>query len=93
MKPNPILIAILLIGMIPNVQAAPPDLTNGGTPTTGNTINLGPTGLRGWAYHEGIKSSLSRQILVQQVEAGGSRWKQVEAGGSRVTGRRIARGG
>ncbi len=47
-----------------------PDLTAGGTPTTTKKINLGPTGARGWFYHVSENSSESRQILVQNVDAG-----------------------
>ncbi|MBK8037926.1 MAG: HEAT repeat domain-containing protein [Verrucomicrobiaceae bacterium] len=48
----------------------PPDLTNGGVPSSNININLGPTGLRGWVYHASWNTSLSRQIQVQVVEAG-----------------------
>ncbi len=50
--------------------AAPPDLTNGGVPTTTKTLNLGPTGANGWLYHVNENSSESRQILVKSVDAG-----------------------
>lgn len=33
-------------------------------------INLGPTGMKGWMYHVGIDSGMTRQILVTIVEAG-----------------------
>ena len=52
------------------VFAAPPDLTNGGVPSSTITTNLGPTGLRGWVYHENIDTSASRQIQIQAVDAG-----------------------
>jgi hypothetical protein len=52
------------------LQAAPPDLTNGGVPDNTRTINLGPTGLRGWVYHVKENSSESRQIQVKSVAAG-----------------------
>ena len=55
-------------------QAAPPDLTAGGTvPTTAansGTINLGATGMRGWIYHVNENFTESRQILVTAVDAG-----------------------
>jgi hypothetical protein len=54
--------------------AAPPDLTAGGVPGSNNrTFNLGPTGMRGWAYYlsgNQADSSESRQILVSHVESG-----------------------
>ncbi len=50
--------------------AAPPDLTNGGVPSSTVTTNLGPTGMRGWVYHQSIDSGESRQIQVQVVDAG-----------------------
>ncbi|MGB1130018.1 MAG: DUF6288 domain-containing protein [Haloferula sp.] len=58
--------------MVGTVLAAPPDLTSGGVPDEDPaiTINLGPTGARGWVYHEKIDTSESRQILVTDVEAG-----------------------
>ena len=51
-------LAILLCGSMP-AAAAPPDLTAGGVPNEdpARTINLGPTGLRGWVYH--VKSNTS----------------------------------
>jgi hypothetical protein len=53
--------------------AAPPDLTNGGVPSDDPyiTINLGPTGARGWVYHVNrVDTGESRQILVTKVDAG-----------------------
>jgi autotransporter-associated beta strand protein len=52
------------------VSAAPPDLTSGGVSSSTITTNLGPTGLRGWVYHENIDTSASRQIQIQAVDAG-----------------------
>ena len=52
------------------VRAAPPDLTNGGVPGDNMTINLGPTGMRGWVYHVSHKTAESRQILVTAVATG-----------------------
>ncbi len=58
---------------------SPPDLTKGGKPinTKGaevdpleSDINLGPTGAHGWIYHVSVDSSMSRQILVTEVEKG-----------------------
>ena len=51
-------------------MAAPPDLTNGGVPGDTLTINLGPTGLRGWVYHVKTNTGESRQIHVKSVAAG-----------------------
>ena len=53
-------------------MAAPPDLTAGGVPNEDPplTFNMGPTGARGWVYHESYFSTLSRQILVTEVESG-----------------------
>ena len=52
--------------------AAPPDLTSGGVPNEDPaiTFNLGPTGMRGWAYHVKQDTGESRQILVTDVDAG-----------------------
>jgi len=59
--------------------AAPPDLTNGDVPWDSNgspvdplseDINLGPTGMTGWVYSKGVRSSEARQILVTAVDAG-----------------------
>ncbi len=61
------------------VMAQVPDLTNGGLPTSSNSINLGPTGLTGWMYHERDPNALlgdlnytgqSRQILIKAVDPG-----------------------
>jgi hypothetical protein len=52
-------------------MAAGPDLTAGGVPEEDAiTINLGPTGARGWVYHDKYDSSQSRQILVTKVDSG-----------------------
>jgi hypothetical protein len=56
-------------------QAAPPDLTAGGIPDNTRTINLGPTGVRGWVYHVNsggrrADSGDSRQVLVTAVDEG-----------------------
>ncbi|HSP41422.1 MAG TPA: DUF6288 domain-containing protein [Luteolibacter sp.] len=51
-------------------MAAPPDLTAGGMPDNTRTINLGPTGMRGWVYHMKTDTSASRQILVMAVDGG-----------------------
>ena len=52
-----------------------PDLTAGEARTSSTstwTINLGPTGLRGWVYHErqggGVDTSQSRQIEILEVD-------------------------
>lgn len=64
------LIALVLHFAATEVRANPPDLTNGGVPNNTRTINLGPTGMRGWVYHAGSggSTSLSRQILVTAVD-------------------------
>jgi Family of unknown function (DUF6288) len=61
----------LLIGLISGSAIAQtvPDLTNGGS-FPAISFNLGPTGMRGLAYHVRQDSSLSRQIKVTAVEAG-----------------------
>ncbi|MGB0744124.1 MAG: DUF6288 domain-containing protein, partial [Opitutales bacterium] len=55
------------------LQAQIPDLTAGdpvpADPTPLN-INLGPTGLEGWMYRQGQKTTNSRQILITSVAAG-----------------------
>lgn len=53
--------------------AAAPDLTTGGVPTDTLTVNLGPTGARGWVYHSGSSVGYtgdSRQIQITAVDAG-----------------------
>ena len=52
------------------VNAAAPDLTAGGVATDSDQWNLGPTGMAGWCYKEGISSASSRQFLVRSVAAG-----------------------
>lgn len=76
------LTSLLLIAAFPFAllgQVAPPDLTKGETPMDqkkvkvdplAKDINLGPTGMKGWIYHVGVDSSMSRQILVTIVEEG-----------------------
>ena len=66
---KPLIVALGLLCMLGS-PAAPPDLTAGGVPDNTRTINLGPTGLRGWVYHTSVDSSLSRQIQVTAVAAG-----------------------
>ncbi len=72
---------LLLVALPASVfgQSVPPDLTKGGTPIDSKggkvdplerDINLGPTGMKGWMYHVGVDSSMSRQILVTIVEEG-----------------------
>lgn len=53
-----------------SASATPPDLTNGEPPGDTITINLGPTGLRGWVHHVKADTSESRQILVKKVSTG-----------------------
>ena len=64
-------IAILSIFIVAS-KAAVPDLTAGGVPNEDPplTFNLGPTGARGWAYHESYFTTESRQILVTSVDTG-----------------------
>lgn len=66
-----LLLLVLHFTVFP-LLANPPDLTNGGVPNSNLTINLGPTGMRGWVYHvnPGGNTSLSRQIQVTAVDAG-----------------------
>ena len=63
---------VTLCGFGATSMAVPPDLTNGGVPDEDPpiTINLGPTGARGWVYHVKTDTSESRQILVTAVDAG-----------------------
>lgn len=68
-------VAAVLVAVITSVissQAAPPDLTAGGVPNENPpiTLNLGPTGLRGWVYHLKADTTESRQILITAVDAG-----------------------
>lgn len=67
--------ALLFIGLSVAGQitaAEVPDLTQGGKPTTQVNGNLGPTGVRGWVYHQPKRTdtSLSRQILITEVDEG-----------------------
>ena len=64
--------ALLVALFIGAATAAPPDLTSGGVPNEDPalTFNLGPTGMRGWAYHVKVDTGESRQILVTDVDAG-----------------------
>jgi hypothetical protein len=63
---------VILCATFTSSMAAPPDLTDGGVPNEDPaiTINLGPTGARGWVYHVKVDTSESRQILVTAVDAG-----------------------
>ena len=68
-----LLLAFTMLYTIVTVSmAAPPDLTAGGVPNESPaiTINLGPTGARGWVYHVKADTSESRQILVKVVDSG-----------------------
>jgi hypothetical protein len=47
-----------------------PDLTAGGKPDDTAAVPLGPTGMRGWIYHQHLDTSMARQILVTGVEEG-----------------------
>ena len=60
------LCTLFLAAANPAIGAAP-DLTAGGVPGDTISFNLGPTGLRGWAYHPGANTGESRQILVMKV--------------------------
>jgi len=66
--------ALAVCGFSFLAAADPPDLTTGKMPdlTKGKfnrTINLGPTGMRGWMFHEGkADTSKSRQILVLEID-------------------------
>jgi len=63
------LLFLFVCGSIATAQA--PDLTAGGVPNNSERFNIGPTGLRGWAYQDGNnKTPDSRQILVTEVSAG-----------------------
>ena len=61
---------MMMLCLVTGIQAAPPDLTAGGVPGDTLTINLGPTGARGWVYHVREKTDESRQIQVKLVDAG-----------------------
>ncbi len=61
---------ILCVSSCFSLMAAPPDLTNGGVPSSTKNLNLGPTGAQGWLYHVNDNSSESRQILVKTVDVG-----------------------
>lgn len=69
-------LALLVLGT--SLYAKVPDLTKGDKPTPmrkskdGKLLigNLGPTGMKGWVYTEGIHTSNSRQILITEVAKG-----------------------
>lgn len=70
-------------------QTSPPDLTKGEPPIDSKgvkvdplekDINLGPTGIKGWMYHVGVDSSMTRQILVTKVDEGSPAAGMVQAG-------------
>ena len=70
-----LLAAVVLISGPGTAPAAVPDLTAGGVPDNTRTINLGPTGMRGWVYHVNsggrrADTGDARQILVTAVAAG-----------------------
>jgi len=67
-----IVIVMLCVAVVRTGMAAAPDLTAGGVPDEDPaiTINLGPTGARGWVYHARTDTSESRQILVTAVDSG-----------------------
>jgi hypothetical protein len=70
-------------------MAAPPDLTAGGVPNDDPyvTINLGPTGARGWVYHDYIDTGESRQILITKVDSrSGSPARNILAVGDVILG-------
>lgn len=69
-------LAALFLSVIPSL-AAPPDLTAGGVPDPSNnrTFNLGPTGMRGWAYY------VQPQTLVRV----GRSWSPMWSRGHRLT--------
>jgi len=73
----PLSCVLLLLSSTIALQAQVPDLTDSADPNYPSAtvldkedINLGPTGMKGWVYHESVDSSLSRQILVTSVDAG-----------------------
>jgi hypothetical protein len=68
----PLLFLLISLLLTPFLEARKPrpknvDLTQGGKPHDKSIFNVGPTGLRGWAFHLGVDTSESRQILVQEV--------------------------
>jgi len=66
------IIIVLCVAVVRTGMAVVPDLTAGGVPDEDPaiTINLGPTGARGWIYHVKTDTSESRQILISAVDAG-----------------------
>lgn len=65
----PLLVAVALC-LVGQASAAAPDLTAGGVPNDGDQWNLGPSGMAGWCYREGISSANARQFLVRSVATG-----------------------
>jgi hypothetical protein len=57
-----------------------PDLTAGGKPDDKGAMPLGPTGMRGWIYHQHLDTSKARQILVTRIEEGSPSHGKVEVG-------------
>ena len=82
MKPFPIKLTAVLLSVTTLLIHAPiasaaskkagpmPDLTAGGKPDDGSAVPLGPTGMRGWIFHEHLDTSKARQISVTRIDAG-----------------------
>ncbi len=79
----------MLFAIVAVSMAAPPDLTSGGVPDEDPalTSNLGPTGTRGWVYHDKSDASESRQILITEVDSSqGSPARNILAVGDVILG-------
>jgi len=63
-----------------------PDLTKGEKPGLSKKMkvplsgNLGPTGLIGWVFHQGVDTGLSRQILITEVANGSPSFGVIKEG-------------
>lgn len=57
-----------------------PDLTKGGKPEDMSAVPLGPTGMRGWIYHQHLDTSMARQILPTRIDKGSPADGRVELG-------------
>ncbi len=69
------MLSLMMLLTFPCSSRANPDFTAGGTRLNNRTVNLGPTGMRGWVFHVNsgdrvADTSTSRQILVMSAASG-----------------------
>ena len=63
-----------------NRPPAVPDLTQGGVKDDLHDWNLGPTGARGWIWGWKLETTLSRQILITEVDKGSPAHGRLQVG-------------